>query len=131
MSETQDEHGSTHATHRGHEPITVSSRAIALWGAGLVVLVAFALGVVFALQSAFMTAERERAPRRSPLAERRAVRPPQPVSIDQPEQLLRLRQAEEERLTTYGRKERDAGTARIPVERAMEILSERGLSDNE
>jgi hypothetical protein len=39
----------------------------------------------------------------------------------------RLRAQEDAILTTYGWVDRKAGVARIPVDRAMEILAERGL----
>lgn len=38
-----------------------------------------------------------------------------------------LRQGEAERLTSYGWVDKDGGVARIPIDRAMEVLVERGL----
>jgi hypothetical protein len=47
----------------------------------------------------------------------------------QPSRELRvMRVAEDEVLTTYGWVDRDKGIARIPIERALQILAERGLS---
>ncbi|HYR46504.1 MAG TPA: hypothetical protein VER78_05820 [Thermoanaerobaculia bacterium] len=40
---------------------------------------------------------------------------------------LRLRAEEDAILTTYGWVDKKAGVARIPIDRAMEILAERGL----
>jgi hypothetical protein len=39
-----------------------------------------------------------------------------------------LRQGEADRLTTYGWVDKDGGVARIPIDRAMEALLQRGLS---
>jgi hypothetical protein len=38
-----------------------------------------------------------------------------------------LRQSEDKVLNTYGWVDRDAGTVRVPIDRAMELLVERGL----
>jgi hypothetical protein len=43
--------------------------------------------------------------------------------------LARLRAAEEADLNSYGWVDRSAGTVRIPIDRAMQLLLERGLPD--
>jgi hypothetical protein len=54
--------------------------------------------------------------------------PPEPrLQVDAPRDLRTLRAAEEETLTTYGWVSREAGVARIPIARAMELILERGL----
>jgi hypothetical protein len=60
------------------------------------------------------------------------VIPPQPpppprLQANPKTDLERLRAAEDERLTTYGWVDRQHQVARIPVERAIELLSRRGL----
>ena len=53
---------------------------------------------------------------------------PQPQLITQPESERRRVQLDQEaQLKTYGWVDRKAGVARIPVERAMQLLLERGL----
>ncbi|HTS00193.1 MAG TPA: hypothetical protein VML00_10600 [Bacteroidota bacterium] len=54
--------------------------------------------------------------------------PPGPrFQTDPHAELLRLREAEDTMLTTYGWVNRDSGLARIPVARAMALLAGRGL----
>jgi hypothetical protein len=54
--------------------------------------------------------------------------PPAPrLQSDPPFDLERLRAEEKARLETYGWVNRERGIARIPVERAMDLVIERGL----
>ncbi len=56
------------------------------------------------------------------------ARPPEPRLQDLPAQDLReFREHEREAQTSYGWVEPEAGVVRIPVERAMELVLERGL----
>ena len=69
----------------------------------------------------------ERQP--SKLAASLPVRPPEPRLQDMPAQeLQQFRQQEAAALSTYGWVEPAAGVVRIPVDRAMELTLERGLS---
>ncbi len=63
----------------------------------------------------------------SPLAPARQL-PPEPRLQVAPRQSLKAMQAEEDAaLTSYGWVDQKAGTARIPIDRAMELLTQRGL----
>lgn len=56
--------------------------------------------------------------------------PPTPrLQTDPKADLERLRAAERERLETYGWVDRGRGIVRIPVDRAMQLVSRRGLPD--
>lgn len=62
----------------------------------------------------------------SPLATR--TLPPEPrLQVEAPRELKNLRGAEQEVLTTYAWVSKEAGIARIPIERAMQLVLERGL----
>jgi hypothetical protein len=53
--------------------------------------------------------------------------PPAPrLQIDPKQDLDRLHADEQGRLTTYGWADRERGLAHMPIERAMELLAERG-----
>jgi hypothetical protein len=55
-------------------------------------------------------------------------RPPAPQLQTHPrEDLDRLHAEERERLTTYGWADRERRIARMPIERAMKLLAERGI----
>ncbi len=54
--------------------------------------------------------------------------PPEPrLQIDEAADLETIRKAESARLTTYGWIDRKAGITRVPVSRAIELVSQRGL----
>ena len=54
--------------------------------------------------------------------------PPSPnLQVDPRQQLLDLRAEEERILTTYGWIDRAHGLTRVPIDRAMDLLVERGL----
>ena len=50
------------------------------------------------------------------------------LQVDAPKDLKAVRAAEQERLTTYGWTSKETGVGRIPIERAMELLVERGIN---
>jgi len=53
---------------------------------------------------------------------------PQPLMlVDEPTVLHDFRERELQSLTTYGWVDRNAGTVRIPIDRAKQLLLERGL----
>jgi hypothetical protein len=55
--------------------------------------------------------------------------PPAPrLQVHPKADLDRLRAEEHDRLTTYGWADRERRVARIPIERAMQLLAERGLA---
>jgi hypothetical protein len=55
--------------------------------------------------------------------------PPAPrLQIDPTADLERLRAAESENLSTFGWADHDRKNVRIPIERAMKLLSEKGLA---
>jgi hypothetical protein len=69
---------------------------------------------------------------RSPLATPADAMPPQPVLLlDEPANLRDFRADEAARLTTYGWIDENAGTVRLPIDRAKELLLERGLPSRE
>jgi hypothetical protein len=58
--------------------------------------------------------------------------PPEPrLQMDPPSELARLRAEEEKQLDGYAWVDRGTGVVRIPVERAIDILAERGLPARE
>ena len=53
---------------------------------------------------------------------------PEPqLEIDERTELNKARLSEEDRLSTYDYIDKDAGTVRIPIDRAMDLLVQRGL----
>ena len=113
----------------GHEKRDVTFRPI-VWSAvgGLVgTLLVFVL--MRWLFGHYLAREAELSPPANPLASTygRQVPPAPRLQTDPLQELRRLRAAEDAVLTTYGWVDRNAGTVRIPIDRAMELLAQRGL----
>ncbi len=110
----------------GYEQRDTRVRSVLLFGAALVVLVVAALLVVSALQGGMRRA-RARGDEPHPMSAYRAA-PGEPLLQAVPaHELAAQRARERELLDTYGWVDRENRIARIPIERAMELLARRGL----
>lgn len=63
----------------------------------------------------------------SPIAEGRQVPPSPQLQVSPAAELKRLRESEDRTLNSYGWIDRERGVARIPIDRAMDLLLEKGL----
>jgi hypothetical protein len=103
-----------------HEPDLVSVRGVVIVGLILgAVVVAALVGLSLLYQRLQLKRESER-----PAAWRQEERPP--IDFDQPAQLKALREWENRELNTYGWRDQEQTAARVPIERAMEMLVEHG-----
>jgi hypothetical protein len=76
----------------------------------------------------YRTVQRGRQDTPAPrLAREREVIPQLRLQVDAPEELRRLRAAEDAVLSSYSWVDRDADIVKIPIDRAMEILAKKGL----
>jgi hypothetical protein len=113
----------------GHETSDVSIRPIVKFGIGLGVATAL---ISVALWGLFRLYDREERKQDRPLppmvAASLARTPPEPrLEPDPLAPRRRIRAREDAVLTTYGWVDRRTGVVRIPIDRAMELLVERGL----
>jgi hypothetical protein len=93
---------------------------------GLFVLIGVSMLAMWAMH-AFLARQEEKAPRPT-LMEAQRVLPPAPrLQVSNTRDLAALKAGEERALSTYGWVDKQAGSVRIPVERAMEVLAQRGL----
>lgn len=111
----------------GHEPNHINLRRIGIAGGGLILLTGLSFWLMAELLSFLATRPRDEVPARLAL-------PPPPRSLSQPllqaapaQALQEFQAAEEARLNSYGWVDPDAGLVRIPIQRAMQLLVERGL----
>ena len=104
-------------------------RGIVAFGIGLALLMIGVLAIVWLMMEVMRAGSVSRDPRPSPLAEANAPKePPAPRLQSAPVDDMRaLRAAEAAALQSYGWVDRDAAIARIPVDRAIDIVAERGL----
>lgn len=107
-----------HAPNGGHEPNEISARGLTIVGIGLTAMVIASLLLV-ALIYHWM-ANRVLAP---------SAEAPVPAlnrwPVDQPRQLQDLHEKEDKQLNNYKWLDQPQGIARIPINRAMELLVEQ------
>lgn len=110
-----------------HEERDAKPKTIMALVIGLAVLTLVAL-VLMRLLFSYLAAREARieAPA-PPLAETRHLPPPPRLQVAPAKDLQQLRAEEEKVLNSYGWVNRQAGIVRIPIERAMELVADRGL----
>ena len=110
--------------HIGHETTDVNIWAIGKFGIALAVLCILTLVLLFGLFRYFQSREN------TPVV--RTVDPvrtfPQPQLQKSPKlDLKEVRDAEDQMLSSYGWVDQPKGVVRIPIDRAIELLAQRGL----
>jgi hypothetical protein len=112
----------------GHEVSDVSIRGLIIFLVGLLASLA---AVVFAISWMFsflsMRAQRSDSPP-PPLAPLRTKGPPEPRLQETPAlEMRKMREAEEAALTNTRWIDKQQGIVQIPIDRAMELIGQRGL----
>ncbi len=115
------------STGAGHELSDLNPRNIALFGATLAVVIGATLLASYALFDFLYTGVTRARPLPSPLSYNREPTP-EPHLLVKPGNELKAVRAEESRiLNNYDWVDRDKGIVRIPIERAIAIVAQRGL----
>ncbi len=111
-----------------HEKSDASTRPIFRFVAGLAVFVAVAMFVMALLYGYFTKRETALDTPLSPLAKEAPVKSSGPQLQPNPRtELETLHRGEDAQLNGYGWVDQPQGLVRIPIERAMELVAERGL----
>ncbi len=119
-------HGTAGEAGAGHEASDLEPRAIAIFGLTLAAALVVCLIVAAWMFGFFATRRAQEDVPPSPLA--RVEPPAGPVlQVNALNDRERLRAEEDSILSTYAWVDRGAGTVRIPIDRAMQLLAERGL----
>jgi hypothetical protein len=113
----------------GHETSDLSIAAVLIFVGGLLTALTIAFVAVSLLQVSFSGLPFRLAPPGAGLEEQPSgPLPPAPRLQTVPgQELQELRARQEAQLQGYGWLDRQAGRVRIPIERAMDLLAERGL----
>lgn len=111
----------------GHELSDLNPKNIALFGAALALIIGATLVASYGLFQFFYTGVTRARPLPSPLSYSREPTPEPRLSVNPGEDLATLRAEENNVLNSYDWVDRDKGIVRIPIERAIEILAQRGL----
>ena len=119
------EHG--HSSHGGgYEKRDTTARPIVLFGVGLLALVIVSLLLMGGLFSFYDVRETRLDQSASPLGA--VTLPPEPrLQVTPGQDLVGVRAIEDRKLEGYEWIDRDAGIVAIPVERAIDLVAERGL----
>ncbi len=111
-----------------HERSDVSVRFMAYVVVGLTLLTLGGMGVSWWYLSAVEQEERAAERPVPPLAATLPELPPEPrLQVLPAADLASVREREDAVLTTYGWIDRKSGLVRIPIDRAIDVLAERGL----
>jgi hypothetical protein len=110
-----------------HEKSDVDTKAIIRFGIGLAVTLIVTFLLLFAL-FAYFSAREMRFGRGPARVQSTDQLPPEPrLEVSPRANLEELRAAEQKVLENYGWVDKEKNVVRIPIERAMEIIAERGL----
>jgi hypothetical protein len=106
----------------------VSFSGIVWFGVILTITTLFCAALVGGMFSVMSSRAAASDPLRSPVARPSGELPPGPnLLTNEPLNLQTFRQSEESLLHSYGWVDRNAGTVRIPIERAKDLMIERGF----
>lgn len=121
--ESKPEAGNSGARHERRD---VHIRGLVIFGVALFVSLVVTL-LLMAKIFHYFAATQSLGPPASPFAETRVL-PPQPQLQVAPRQdLSQMRKAQEAILSSYGWVDQSSGVVRIPIDRAIDLLAERGL----
>lgn len=112
-----------------HEPGDVNAKSLTRFGLSMVLLIIIFL---FGLWGMFEYLKKRAAEAGAPLSPTAMVnaqkQPPEPRLQDHPARDMRVLRAEQERVAhQYALLDPDKGIVRIPIDRAMDLIAERGL----
>src|SRR4029453_5413185 len=111
----------------GHEHRDISPATVLRWGAGIFALLILSATAMWLLLGRYDRELAAESPAPSPLAGYGPQEPPAPrLQGDPATDIARLRATEQQQLDGFGWVDRQAGTVRIPIERAMQLLAARG-----
>jgi hypothetical protein len=110
-----------------HEQSSLIIRPIVLFGLGLLALSAVTFASMGWLFDFFATRQAKIDVLPSPLADPRQLPPEPRLQVVPTQDLQKMRAAENAVLQSYDWVDREAGIVRIPIDRAIEVLAEKGL----
>ncbi|HEV2176867.1 MAG TPA: hypothetical protein VGW33_06665 [Terriglobia bacterium] len=115
-----------HETAKRHETVDANVRGVVRWGIGVFALLASGLLVSVVVFRYFVT-HQGLGPPASPFQNVRALPPAPLLQVAPAADLSHYLNQETETLDTYGWVDQNAGIVRIPIDRAMELLLQKGF----
>ena len=111
----------------GHEPNRVAFQPIVVFAGGLTLLTLVVLFIVGGMVRTWSMRRLQSDLAPPPVAATRQPPPKPHLQVQPGEELQRLRQDEDRLLSSYGWVDQAHGVVHLPIQRAMEVLVERGL----
>ncbi len=110
-----------------HETYAINVRPLLISGLLLVLLGGMSFFLMDRLFVYFEARQQQLDSQPSPLAETRPLPPGPRLQVTPVQDLHILRTGEEHQLNTYAWVNKEAGIVRLPIERAIQLVAERGL----
>jgi hypothetical protein len=111
----------------GHELSDLNPKYMAIFGAVLAGVIIVVVLITYALFHYFFKAENRARPLPSPLSYSAEPTPQPRLSVDPGAELQSLRAEEDQALKTYGWIDPDRGLVRVPIDRVIDLLAQKGL----
>lgn len=111
---------------RGHETSDANIRNLVIFGVGLSLMVIAGLLVSRAVFHYFV-GHQGLGPPASPFENVRTLPPEPRLQVSAPQDLEQYKTAQDEILNSYGWVDEKAGVVRIPIDRAMDVLLQKGF----
>jgi hypothetical protein len=126
MSSSMDKSHGAPAASPGYETRDANVRGVFGFLVVLGLVLVFTALVCWGLFKYFSAGQGHPAPA-SPFAETRQLPSGPQLQVNPRQDFLRYRAEQEQSLESYAWENRDDGTVRVPIERAMELLLQKGL----
>src|SRR5713226_8902374 len=126
MSSNMDKIQSTPAASPSYETRDANVRGVFGFLVVLSMVLVFTALLCWGMFKYFSAIQANRTPA-SPFAETRQLPTGPQLQVNPRQDLLRFRAEQEHALESYSWENRDDGTVRVPIERAMEMLLQKGL----
>jgi len=111
----------------GHELSDLNPKSIALFAVALAVIIALVFGTVYVMSQLFLKAAVRSQTTPSPLSYTGEPAPEPSLEVKPGRDLKTMRAEEDKILKSYAWIDQEKNTVRIPIDRAIDILAERGL----
>ena len=111
----------------GHELSDLNPKSIALFAVALAVIIALVFGTVYVMSQLFLKAAVRSQTTPSPLSYTGEPAPEPSLEVNPGRDLKTMRAEEDKILKSYAWIDQEKNTVRIPIDRAIDILAERGL----
>jgi hypothetical protein len=123
----EDKESAHPETSLGHEITDANAPSIVKFTIGLALVILLSLYAMARLADYFGEHQAQLGPQPSPLVRTRQVPPLPQLQVSPGADLNEFRAAEDTKLETYGWVDRQNGIIRIPIDRAMDLVSQQGL----